>query len=942
MGTTVNGKDILYTIANNITQVTLSPGAAGSGGATSKGQELNAYAKAYKIITENEAYIDAKGGTDTAVGDVIEEIFFSHQFAGASPYTTGTGGSYGGTVATTTGVNAANGFNALFMANAIDQFRQADGVTASTIGDAGTTVDSFPYRLIQAQGSSAMTITLQNSAGATPTATAGINIPFRIKSGTAAASLKLGRTEYGSAVAATTLTLDSGATLGMTNNGGDTNVQSTLYIYAINDAGTIKLGIINGQRLDESILHTSTALDGTADSASILYSDSAITSCAVRLIGRMRHSMNAVGTYDEDPIELGILGVGGGGTASGELAAGEKIYWQDTNQYIHGDLTSITIEADDNFVVNTDTLAQLNSTTKVDLVAPTTNVVSTTAFDANTPSFIIRSATAQKPVVDIQNDGNDATGPILRLINNRSGAGADDDQAGRIEFHSKDDGTPSDFIVAQQFANVADATSGSKDGLWSLQVMSNQTLTNRIIADSAGVAVTGTLTVSGDLTISGTTTTINSTVSTLKDPIFELGTDDDGAAPGSDDNKDRGLLLHYFSGTAKTAFMGWDESAAEFAFAATSTLASEALNGTQVYGQIHTGNIKINDGATIGTATDVDAITIAAAGVVTFSQSPVIGGATPKLTIGDAGAEDTMLVFDGNATDIRMGIDDSSDLFEIGTGATHTTTPAITIDTAQNVDIVAHDATDQGLKLAGTLVTSTAAEINLLDGGTSASPTYTIIDADRLVVNDGGTMKCTLMSDLKTYAGFTGALAGADVDLSALSSGNNANTTLILGSTTSECLNVTANNVTGAATLSSVNFITKTASTGSNIGQMTFSVDEATAQLTINDAGITATAITESSDTELKTNITPLEGSLDKIMALQGVNFDWKEGQENQIGLLADDVAKIVPEFVQFEKRGRKKKAVALQYSKMVALLIEGMKEQQQEINELKRLIPKT
>ena len=128
----------------------------------------------------------------------------------------------------------------------------------------------------------------------------------------------------------------------------------------------------------------------------------------------------------------------------------------------------------------------------------------------------------------------------------------------------------------------------------------------------------------------------------------------------------------------------------------------------------------------------------------------------------------------------------------------------------------------------------------------------------------------------------------------------------------------------------------------SNIGQMTFSVDEATAQLTINDAGITATTITESSDTELKTNITPLEGSLDKIMALQGVNFDWKEGENKQIGLLADDVAKVVPEFVQFEKRGKKKKAVALQYSKMVALLIEGMKEQQQEINELKKLIPKS
>ena len=73
-------------------------------------------------------------------------------------------------------------------------------------------------------------------------------------------------------------------------------------------------------------------------------------------------------------------------------------------------------------------------------------------------------------------------------------------------------------------------------------------------------------------------------------------------------------------------------------------------------------------------------------------------------------------------------------------------------------------------------------------------------------------------------------------------------------------------------------------------------------------------------------------------MALQGVNFDWKEGEDNQIGLLADDVAKVVPEVVQFTD----KKATALQYSKMVALLIEGMKEQQQEINELKRLIPKT
>ena len=311
-----------------------------------------------------------------------------------------------------------------------------------------------------------------------------------------------------------------------------------------------------------------------------------------------------------------------------------------------------------------------------------------------------------------------------------------------------------------------------------------------------------------------------------------------------------------------------------------------------------------------------------------------------------------MLVFDGNATDIRLGIDDSSDLFEIGTGTTHATTPAITVDTSQNVNIVAHDATDQGLKLAGTLVTataaelnildgvtSTAAELNLMDGGTSASPSITVADADRLIINDGGTMKQIAASDIKTYAAFSGALTS---DMTIYDAQNNADTTLSIGTSGTEALVIQVLNGTSNQTAESVTFTSKTASSTANTGMMTFSVDEATAQLTIHDGGITATTITESSDTELKQNITPLEGSLDKIMALQGVNFDWKEGEDKQIGLLADDVAKIVPEFVQFEKRGRKKKAVALQYSKMVALLIEGMKEQQTEINKLKKLVSKS
>ena len=55
------------------------------------------------------------------------------------------------------------------------------------------------------------------------------------------------------------------------------------------------------------------------------------------------------------------------------------------------------------------------------------------------------------------------------------------------------------------------------------------------------------------------------------------------------------------------------------------------------------------------------------------------------------------------------------------------------------------------LAINGTAVTATAAELNLLDGGTSVGSSITLADADGIVVNDGGTMKTIPASDLKTY-----------------------------------------------------------------------------------------------------------------------------------------------------------------------------------------------
>ena len=87
------------------------------------------------------------------------------------------------------------------------------------------------------------------------------------------------------------------------------------------------------------------------------------------------------------------------------------------------------------------------------------------------------------------------------------------------------------------------------------------------------------------------------------------------------------------------------------------------------------------------------------------------------------------------------------------------------------------------------------------------------------------------------------------------------------------------------------------------------------------------------SDMRLKENIVPLAGSLDKIGRLTGVNFNFKSHPgEKRLGFLAQEVETVVPEIVRTQPDGMK----SVDYPSLTALLIEGMKEQQQEINTLR------
>ena len=111
-----------------------------------------------------------------------------------------------------------------------------------------------------------------------------------------------------------------------------------------------------------------------------------------------------------------------------------------------------------------------------------------------------------------------------------------------------------------------------------------------------------------------------------------------------------------------------------------------------------------------------------------------------------------------------------------------------------------------------------------------------------------------------------------------------------------------------------------------------------TLRMTIEADGdvIVAGTITEQSMRELKTNISNIENVLPSVLQMQGVKYDWKDetkSQDRNYGFIAEDVDQIFPDLVSHDDSGKPK---AIAYTKMTAILLEAIKEQQNQINELK------
>ena len=94
--------------------------------------------------------------------------------------------------------------------------------------------------------------------------------------------------------------------------------------------------------------------------------------------------------------------------------------------------------------------------------------------------------------------------------------------------------------------------------------------------------------------------------------------------------------------------------------------------------------------------------------------------------------------------------------------------------------------------------------------------------------------------------------------------------------------------------------------------------------------------LTETSDISLKENILPLERSLAKVMKLTGVSFNKKTTPHiKEIGFIAQEVEEIIPDLVTETNDGIK----TVSYSRVSAILVETVKEQQAQIDELKEMV---
>lgn len=120
---------------------------------------------------------------------------------------------------------------------------------------------------------------------------------------------------------------------------------------------------------------------------------------------------------------------------------------------------------------------------------------------------------------------------------------------------------------------------------------------------AANLTVNGDAVIDGNLTVSGTFTYVESSVTYVTDPVVEQGGGANGTILTTNDNKDRGTLLHYYDTSAKSAFIGYDNSSNVLVLATDVSITDNVVTvnnlGNVIVGNIDTKAISANGDVTI-------------------------------------------------------------------------------------------------------------------------------------------------------------------------------------------------------------------------------------------------------------------------------------------------------------------------------------------------------
>lgn len=246
-----------------------------------------------------------------------------------------------------------------------------------------------------------------------------------------------------------------------------------------------------------------------------------------------------------------------------------------------------------------------------------------------------------------------------------------------------------------------------------------------------------------------------------------------------------------------------------------------------------------------------------------------------------------------------------------------------------------------GYRELGSLAFSSATYDNysswtIRDGDTT---TYTITSGDTLQIAAGTGITSNFTADdvlTITNAGVTSVAVGTGLDISAATGAITINLDLTeVGFTGGQPNRVITNDGDGTVTAEST--LTFDGTTLSITGGM-----NATGTISgslIRSSGDVVAYYT--SDERLKDNISSIDNPLDKINKIGGYEFDWNEKQDvytgHDYGVIAQEIEKVFPELVNTQHTGYK----GVKYDRLVAVLIEGIKEQQKQIQDLYSQIEK-